>query len=138
MSTHIKTVQNLYEAFGRGDLPAILAHIADDVDWGVNADPNVTPPEKVSYFRRARNRDEVAKFYFEQAVELFEFHQFKPKAFMAGDQHVSVLLELELTARRTGKRFGFEEIHCFQFDPTGKICRYRGFLDTALIAAMNN
>ena len=29
----IETVQQIYQAFGRGDVPAILDHLADDVDW---------------------------------------------------------------------------------------------------------
>jgi ketosteroid isomerase-like protein len=31
--SNIATVQSLYEAFGRGDIPAILDMQADDVTW---------------------------------------------------------------------------------------------------------
>ncbi len=36
---HVETVQQMYEAFGKGDVPAILAHLASDVEWeyGVNS-----------------------------------------------------------------------------------------------------
>ena len=30
---NVKTIQTVYEAFGRGDLPAILDALTDDVDW---------------------------------------------------------------------------------------------------------
>ena len=33
MSDNVGTVAAIYEAFGRGDLPAILDQLADDVQW---------------------------------------------------------------------------------------------------------
>jgi ketosteroid isomerase-like protein len=30
---NIKTIQVIYEAFGRGDVAAILESVTDDVDW---------------------------------------------------------------------------------------------------------
>jgi len=35
---NIKTIQSVYEAFGRGDVEGILAVLTDDVDWA--SDPN--------------------------------------------------------------------------------------------------
>lgn len=138
MSSNLATIRAVYEAFGRGDLPTILSHIAETVDWGINVDTTITPPEKVPYFRHSRTRDEVVKHYFAPALELFEFRSFVPQAFMEGDGHVSTLLNIDLTARRTARQFSIKEVHCFAFDETGRIKWYRGFLDTALIAAMNN
>lgn len=36
---HTETARAIYDAFGRGDVPAILDHLADDVEWeyGVNS-----------------------------------------------------------------------------------------------------
>jgi uncharacterized protein len=31
--SNIETVKGVYEAFGRGDIPAILEVIADDIEW---------------------------------------------------------------------------------------------------------
>ena len=28
----------MYAAFGRGDLPALLSHLTDNVDWRLNVD----------------------------------------------------------------------------------------------------
>ena len=33
----IETVQTIYEAFGRGDVPTILDHLTDDVDWAAES-----------------------------------------------------------------------------------------------------
>lgn len=36
----IETVRQIYAAFGRGDVPAILACLAEDVDWEYGQPPN--------------------------------------------------------------------------------------------------
>ena len=45
-----ETVAGIYEAFGRGDIPAILATLADDVAWEVWPDhshyPHLADPER--------------------------------------------------------------------------------------------
>ena len=33
MSDNVTTVNKIYEAFGRGDVPSILSCLADDVAW---------------------------------------------------------------------------------------------------------
>lgn len=33
----IETVKAMYEAFGRGDVEAILERVTDDVDWSTDA-----------------------------------------------------------------------------------------------------
>jgi ketosteroid isomerase-like protein len=35
-ATNIAFVQSLYAAFGRGDIKAVIAGLAPDVDWTVN------------------------------------------------------------------------------------------------------
>ncbi len=32
---NIETIRSAYEAFGRGDVPAVLATLADDIEWTV-------------------------------------------------------------------------------------------------------
>ena len=32
---NVKTVQSVYEAFGRGDIPTVLDAVTDDVDWAI-------------------------------------------------------------------------------------------------------
>jgi ketosteroid isomerase-like protein len=45
MSTLISTVQSMYAAFGRGDVPGILAHLSPDVSWEFEA------PGETSWWR---------------------------------------------------------------------------------------
>lgn len=38
MTNHLTTATAIYEAFGRGDIPTILSHMADDIKWEQWAD----------------------------------------------------------------------------------------------------
>ena len=40
--TNVDVVQRLYEAVGRGDIPALLDLLADDVEWSLQG-PSVIP-----------------------------------------------------------------------------------------------
>ena len=40
---NIKTIQRVYEAFGRGDVATILDALADDVDWASDTSSTVAP-----------------------------------------------------------------------------------------------
>ena len=41
--TKIQTVQEIYEAFGRGDVATILDKVADDVDWASEPASSIAP-----------------------------------------------------------------------------------------------
>ena len=41
--THTQTVQNVYAAFGRGDVPTIVGLVADDVIWDNSGVQNTCP-----------------------------------------------------------------------------------------------
>ena len=40
---NLKTLQEIYAAFGRGDAPAILARVSEDVVWDFRVDHPVAP-----------------------------------------------------------------------------------------------
>ena len=39
----VEAVQRLYEAYGRGDTEAVLAEVADDVEWAAEAASTSVP-----------------------------------------------------------------------------------------------
>lgn len=55
-----QTVMDLYAAFGRGDLPAVLAALADDVEWALPGPANIpmagTRPGEAGRAGLVRNR----------------------------------------------------------------------------------
>src|SRR4051794_1299431 len=60
--SNAKTVQKLYEAFGRGDMPAILEMLAEDVQWESWSD-NSAQNAGVPWFELKQGRDGVLEFF---------------------------------------------------------------------------
>lgn len=131
--THIEMVQSLYAAFGRGDIPALLAGLHPDVDWKLNVDPAAPGVKHIPDFRPFRGRADVAQFFTELARDL-EFHAFTPAAFFSGGDEVLVRVHMDITVRRTGRHLSVESIHAFKFDEQGLVTRFREYLDTLAAA----
>ncbi|WP_244197691.1 nuclear transport factor 2 family protein [Caballeronia ptereochthonis] len=116
-------VQRAYEAFGRGDVPAILDLVGDEVDWEFVASAGLP------YAGRRTTRDEVAAF-FADIPRADQIHEFEPREFIEAGDHVTVLGWEKSTALDTGKTFESEWVHVFTVQG-GKITRWRGFFNTA-------
>jgi len=130
MSTHlVQVVQSMYAAFGRGDVPALLAPLRADVDWHVNVDPKAPGASAVPLFRPRHGPAEVGQFFADLAANL-EFHSFQPQSFLSGEREVAVRVLMEATVKSTGRRAQFESIHHFTFDEKGRVARFVDFLDT--------
>ncbi|MGZ3236543.1 MAG: nuclear transport factor 2 family protein [Burkholderiaceae bacterium] len=116
-------VKQAYEAFGRGDVQAILELVADDVDWECVA------PADLSYAGPRRSRKDVADFF--AALPLSDdIHTFEPREFIEANENVTVLGWEDSTALDTGKDFKTEWAHVFTVK-NDKITRWRGFFNTA-------
>src|SRR5215211_3300597 len=83
-STNLDVIRRFYGAFGRGDIPAALDLLADDVEWIFRA-PSVIP-----FAGTRRGREGVAEF-FSLVGETLEFQQFEPREFVAQGDTVVVL-----------------------------------------------
>ena len=120
---NVGVVQQGYEALGRGDIPALLDLMADDVDWTLQG-PSVIP-----WAGTRRGREGVAEF-FSLLGETLEFEQFEPREFVAqGDTVVVVGYERNLI-KPTGRTFEQEWAHVYTLRD-GKIAKFRAFEDTA-------
>ena len=125
----IDTVQQIYAAFGRGDVPAILQKLAEDVEWEYATGPNPIP-----WLQPLRGRDQVPKF-FEALFSNIEISRFEVgKIFGDGDTVVD-LVTLEYTARATGRKVQeIDEVHIWHFNAAGQVQRFRHRADTLLQA----
>jgi uncharacterized protein len=120
------TTAAIYEAFGRGDVPAILDSLAEDVrwdDWGDSANR-----EQVPWLLAGRGRDHVARFF--EVVGSFEIHEFQVLDVIGTGRQVAVEVLIEATPP-TGGRFRDEELHLWTFDERGRVERLRHYVDTA-------
>ena len=121
---HIKTIETAYEAFGRGDVAAILELLTDDVDWASEAVSSVAPWYGVKHGAAG-----VAQF-FQAFGETIEVEEFTPIAFAANDTDVLTVIRYRGRARSTGTEFAMHLHHYFKFRD-GKVYYYRGSEDTA-------
>lgn len=124
--SNLQAVQEIYAAFGRGDIPAILEKLADEVDWeyAYRVAPNPIP-----WLQPRENPSGVARFFEELGA--LEFHRFDPKAFLEAPGIVVALFDIEATVKETGKRIvETDEPHIWYFDEWGKVIRFRHCADT--------
>ena len=121
---NVEKVHAVYEAFGRGDVPAILELLADDVEWEYG-----TAGSEVPWLKRRHGRADVADFF--QSLTELEFHKFVPTTFLEGTDVVVALVDLEATVKRTGQKISEQdEAHIWRFDARGRVSRFRHGVDT--------
>jgi len=127
--SNVQTVQEIYAAFGRGEVSAILSTLATDVVWECET------PAALSFGGIRRGVAEavglfegIAKEHADPKLEMTDF-------FSAGEA-VAVFGRYEATVRASGKRVSTPVAHYFKFRE-GKVVRYIGLLNTgAFVAAM--
>src|ERR1700722_17014807 len=93
---NIKTIQGVYEAFGRGDVQAVLDAVTDGVDWAAEASSTAVP-----WYGVRLGKDGVASF-FEAFGSTMEIQKFNPTAFPANDNEVHTVVHCRATSA-TGK-----------------------------------
>ncbi len=94
----VEVVQTAYAAFGRGDLPAILDLVSEDVDW------KFFGARGLPYTGVFRTKEEVAK-WFTSIPEVDNILVFEPREFINGGENVTVLGWERTQARPSGKIF---------------------------------
>ena len=121
----IETVRHIYAAFGRGDVPAILACLAEDVEWEYGQPPNPAP-----WLQPRRGRAAVPGF-FDVLMSNVEFNRFEPTRQLADGLLVVGLVDFEATVRKTGRKVAeVDEIHLFHFNEAGLVQRFAHRADT--------
>lgn len=127
--SNLATVQSIYEAFGRGDVPAILDVLADDVEWEA-WDDNSAVKAGVPWMTPRHGRAEVVHFF--EAAGKMEIIDLQVLNMMEGANQVAVefVLEANLPAWGGG-HYRDEEMHLWTFDDDGKVVRLRHYTDTA-------
>lgn len=121
---NVKTIKQVYEAFGRGDVNAILERLTDDVDWASDASSAAAP-----WYGIRHGRDAVSDF-FQAFGSTMEVQKFEPFAFAGNEDEVHTMVHFQATSRATGRGIDMDLHHYFRFRD-GRISFYRGSEDTA-------
>jgi ketosteroid isomerase-like protein len=126
--SHLGTMQKVYEAFGRGDVPAILDVVAEDAAWE-HWDDNTAQTAGVPWYDARTGPAGAAEFF--DSLSMMEIHDFQVQNLMEGGNQITATIKLEFTVKATGERVKDEEIHLWSFDDAGKISGMRHYADTA-------
>lgn len=121
-----QTVKEVYAAFLRGDVNAIVSMVTDDVDWRNDRVESRECPWNGNF----AGKHNVPGF-FEAVGTNLELPVFEIRSITASGAHVAVSLRIEGTVKKNGRPFQNDCMHLWTFAPDGRIAAYRHFNDTA-------
>ena len=124
---NVKTIQEVYAAFGRGDVAFIVAKLTDDIRWVSHFDSVV--PWSGDFSGKERIPD-----FFDAIFQSVDVEAFEPDEWIADGDAVVSLGEFGCRVRATGKRSRTRWVFIWKFRDA-KIFSYEQFHDPALAAA---
>lgn len=123
---NVEQVMEVFARFGRGDVPAIVEMLADNVVIDFYG-PSVVP-----YAGHWEGKAKAQKF-FETVLSNVEIHQFDPLEFIAERDKVVVFGHLRLTAKTTGGSIESDFAHVITVQD-GKWTHFRDFMNSVVAA----
>lgn len=127
MNQQLEAVQAIYAAFAKGDVPAILDHLADNVAWESWAN-NFAAAAGVNYMQPRKGKQGAAEFF--DIVSKFRIRHFEVLNIMTGGNSVAAEFVIEAEVPGGGV-YRDEEMHLWTFNAEGKVSRLRHYADTA-------
>ena len=124
---NLRIVKEIYDAVGRGDVPAILDQVTEDVDWSAEAASHAAP-----WYGPRAGKTGVADF-FRDLADSIEITEFVPHNFAAGQDDVHLLVRWTFRSIATGQRASMTMHHYWRIRD-GKVGYFRGSEDTELTA----
>jgi ketosteroid isomerase-like protein len=122
----LSVVQDVYGAFGRGDIPAILGMVSDDVAWTVEGRAGDYPTFG------SRQGPHGALEFFQALGATEDITAFEPRSFHPSGDTVLVQGRIGLTLKTNGKALDYDWVHIFTVR-SGKVAGFRELYDTAMV-----
>lgn len=119
-------VQQIYAAFGRGDLPTLLSLLADDVQWTLNGKGSIP------YGGRHAGKAAVER-WFGLLGQTVTFTQFEIDRTVAKDSTVFCFGREAGTVKATGKSYTTPLLHVWEF-ADGRVASFSDYFDSAAIS----
>jgi uncharacterized protein len=121
-----RVVQQVYQAFGAGDVRALLNLLAADVEWRL---PEMT---HVPFAGTWQGHPGVEKFLGTLA-RTQDVVEFKPTQFVSQGDTVIVLGHFAMRVKSTGRMSSSDWAHVWTI-ADGKVRRFREYVDTAVVS----
>ena len=119
-------VQDVYAAFGRGDVTHVLRMLTPDVAWEVAGRKGDYPT-----FGAWPGREGVLAF-FQALAEIEDIQEFQPLSLHPAGATVLVQGRAALTLKTNGRALAYDWLHVFEVKD-GKVAAFREFYDTAQV-----
>lgn len=114
---NVELLRDTYEAFGRGDIPAVMGAFAEDIEWNV--------PEVLPHGGRSRGLDGVAGF-FERLASTWEDFGLELDALFGSGERVCAVGRFR--GALDGVRTGYGFVHVWTVTD-GACRRFDEFVD---------
>jgi hypothetical protein len=111
------TVAGAYEAFGRGDIPAVVGINAPDALWTIHSGTDAP-------FAGEHVGVAAIGALFQTIGESIDIQKFDMRPIAAEGDVVVAYGEQSYTARKTGKTVAGPLIHLFTFNADGRVVRF--------------
>jgi ketosteroid isomerase-like protein len=122
--SNVATIKQVYEAFGKGNIPAIVDRLDENVAWDTQSEAHGVP-----WLSPRRGKANIPAFF--ESLAPLHFTRFEPHTFFTDGDKVFVLIHMEVDSN--GKHYVFpNEGHLWKFGGDGKIVEYQHVTDTAL------
>lgn len=122
--TQTETIQEIYQAFGRGDVPAIIERLAEDVEWEHDALDHGIP-----WLKPGRGKPHVLSFFGVIGSQL-SISRFEVTNLLTGGDQVIALIGIDAKVNATGKTYSDLEAHLWTFAANGRVARFRHLADS--------
>jgi ketosteroid isomerase-like protein len=124
---NVALARDMYEAFGRGDVPAVLGAMDENIEW--------YEAEGLPYGGLYNSPQAVAENVFGPVVQDIEGFTVTPEEFYTGGDEVVVVARYTGKGAVTGKPLDVPSVHAMTFRD-GKITRFRQYVDSATFNAV--
>jgi ketosteroid isomerase-like protein len=121
----VEVIKDIYDAFAKGDVPAVLGAFAPDIEW--------YEAEGMPYGGLHRGADAVAQNVFGPIAEDVDGFAVTPEELIGSDGTVAAVVRYTGTGKTTGKALDVPVVHVWDVRD-GKITRFRQFIDTVKFA----
>ena len=125
---NVTIAQGAYEAFGRGDIPTVLATMDPNVEWYEPQAPDYP------FGGVHRGPQAVANEVFGLVPTYYEEFAVVPQEFIDAEDRVIVLGEFQAKGKASGTPLRAPFVHVLTFRGS-KMTRFQNYTDTGTIAA---
>jgi ketosteroid isomerase-like protein len=122
---NVKLVKNLYDALGRGDIPAVLGAMSPEIHWH-EAESNPYMPSGAAWV----GPDAVLNNLFKRLVAEWDGFSIHPKLFHDAGNSVIVEARYSGKYKATGKSLDTQVCHVWDVKDC-KVTKFQQYVDTA-------